>query len=59
MLSKCKISYTPFTPGWMLTKHEVKKNSYGFPKKRFFAPQDQYWLKVKKNKFLYPGMSAD
>ena len=39
MLSKCKISYTPFTPGWMLTKHEVKKILMVFPKKDFSHPR--------------------
>ena len=40
MLTKIKISYTPYTPGWTLTQQKITKNlpmkiSYIFPQKRF------------------------
>ena len=36
MLTKRKISYTPYNSGWMLTERKVKNFSYVFPKKKFF-----------------------
>ena len=50
MLTECKISYTLYTPGWMLTKCKIKqieprKNYYIFPKKIIFYISG--WILIK------------
>ena len=64
MLTKIKISYAPYTPGWTLTQQKITKNlpmkiSYIFPQKKSYISGQMLTKRKISYILLYSKMDAD